>query len=545
LELGDLLSERPLNSAEIQKDHAIVHFFAVLAGVEEIDVRARLMVSGIAFFLRLDAVVLGFRGAGTSTCIVHTWKEGANAEFKEGPETLGSVEECVSRVVQQFGYPFSKTLALVYQGKVIGYLAVARREPPRLASEEEFLLGSFQTLSALLLANYRSVIELKQQSTRLQAALESLHRQDTQLRTILDSLPVGVFFVDVAGKIVLGNPMAERIWAGLKYVELPEYAVYKAWWPASGKRIESHEWAAARALATGEAVLNEEVQIESFDGTRKTIMNSAVPIRDEGGATVGAVVINQDVTERQRAQQSLMRAEKLASAGRLAASIAHEINNPLEAVTNLVFLALNDAALSLQTREFLGMAEQELGRVSHITKTALGFYRDSAAPAEVEITALLDEVLALYARKLEASSIQVDRSYVSGATAWANAGEMRQLFSNLISNAIDALPNGGKLALRVRRSRQWKDLSTAGLRITVADNGPGIEREHLQSIFEAFFTTKKAVGTGLGLWLSKNIVDKHGGAIRVRSTAGAGTMFSIFLPLRTPKALSIKASAGA
>jgi len=224
--------------------------------------------------------------------------------------------------------------------------------------------------------------------------------------------------------------------------------------------------------------------------------------------------------ERARTEAALVKTERLATAGRLAATIAHEINNPLEAVTNLIYLARS--APAGEARRYLQMVEEELSRIAHITKMTLGFYRDSGAPTPVDIAELVREVLALYEAKLHAKNIHVQSDLEYPQQVFGSKGELRQVIANLVANAIDVLPPGG--ALKVAAAD-----SDGSMHLRVSDNGHGIPAENLTRIFEPFFTTKAELGTGLGLWVSRQIVEKHGGTITVESSA-AGTCFTICLP---------------
>jgi signal transduction histidine kinase len=217
----------------------------------------------------------------------------------------------------------------------------------------------------------------------------------------------------------------------------------------------------------------------------------------------------------------------------LAATIAHEINNPLEAVSNLLFLLNAHASIDPAGREYVNMAQQELDRIAHIVKQTLGFYREARSPVPVQLTELIDNVLDLYARKLSSKAIRLNKQYDSPGAVEAFPGEMRQVFSNLIVNALDATAHGGTLRLHVYPGCDWRDPNRRGIRVVVADTGIGISAEHRRHIFEPFFTTKGEKGTGLGLWVSYGIVRKHNGTLRVRSSirpGRTGTAFSIFLP---------------
>lgn len=223
--------------------------------------------------------------------------------------------------------------------------------------------------------------------------------------------------------------------------------------------------------------------------------------------------------------------QKLATIGRLAASIAHEINNPLESITNLLFLIGSDPTLSTDARNYLQMAQQELARVSQISSQTLNFYRESPAPVRTDLSDLLEEVLVLYARRIGEKRLAVIKEYDATAPIHVFPGEMRQVFSNLISNAIEASHEGGKLRLRIRAARHWTDGGVRGLRISIADNGSGIPAHIRKRIGEPFFTTKGQHGTGLGLWVTQSILARYGGNLQLHSSVGQrhGTVFSVFL----------------
>ena len=244
------------------------------------------------------------------------------------------------------------------------------------------------------------------------------------------------------------------------------------------------------------------------------------------------VGITIDITERKRTQAAMIAAEKIASAGRMAATIAHEINNPLEAVTNLIFLAATDSQISSTTREYLETAQDELRRVSHTARQTLGFYRERVAPSPTEVSALVQDVLDLYNRRLAQKSIHLRTRLRSRAVIQAVGGEIRQVVSNLLANAADACQIGARITVGVADCT-LRD-GGRGVRITVADTGSGIAGPTRAHIFEPFFTTKREVGTGLGLWMTRSLVEKHGGSIRMHSSEGRGTVFCVFLPAEGP-----------
>ncbi len=250
---------------------------------------------------------------------------------------------------------------------------------------------------------------------------------------------------------------------------------------------------------------------------------------DADGNPISFDGVTMDITARRKAEEALRSSEKLAATGRLAATIAHEINNPLEAVTNFIYLAKSTEGIPQNVQEYLEVADQELGRVSHIARQTLGFYRDSSGPTVIGVEMLVNDVVNLYQRKLSYKSLDLQIEIVPGLKISGLAGEMRQVLSNLLANAIDASVENGRIRIRARHARDWK-AGEPGIRITLADTGCGMPVEVRKRLFTPFFTTKADVGTGLGLWVTKGMVEKARGRIRFRSHENAGTVFSMIFP---------------
>jgi signal transduction histidine kinase len=242
--------------------------------------------------------------------------------------------------------------------------------------------------------------------------------------------------------------------------------------------------------------------------------------------------IRDHLRQQQIAEKALRDSEKLAVAGRMAASIAHEINNPLAAITNLLYLGSTTNDLTAVKR-YLAMAQQEMARVTAITTHTLQFYRHSARPAPVKITDVLDSVLVLFQSRLNHAGIKIKKDYRETSPVLALSGELRQLLANLIGNALDAMRSGGTLTVRAHNATEWGKKRRQGVRMVIADTGVGIGPKMKSRIFDAFFTTKGQTGTGLGLWISADIIQKHSGTVRVKSRVApgkSGTVFSVFLP---------------
>ena len=286
----------------------------------------------------------------------------------------------------------------------------------------------------------------------------------------------------------------------------------------------------ASALRTGEEY-RHEFRAYWPDGSLHWVSTAGKPLRNAQGKVVSVVGINHDITDRKLAEEVLLQSEKLAAVGRLASTISHEINNPLEAVTNLLYIVRNSPELPQSSRDHLELADRELARVSHITAQTLRFHRSPLNPTPIRADALVRDVLDLYSTRLPASSITVKLEDAGGAVFTAFEGDIRQVLNNLVGNAFSAMRNGGVLTIRSRPGTEWR-CSRQGVVITVADDGMGIGREAKPRIFEAFYSTKGIGGTGLSLWISNRIVHKHKGRLAFRSSTGRkhGTVFRLWLP---------------
>ena len=290
--------------------------------------------------------------------------------------------------------------------------------------------------------------------------------------------------------------------------------------------------AAIQEAIRTKGIFELEHRVKQDDGTLGWTHSRAVPLLDGAGQIKEWFGMASDVTAKKRATEALIQSEKLAAMGRLAASIAHEVNNPLESVTNLLYLARTSDDLQA-IRDYLEHADRELGRAAAVTNQTLRFHKQSTRPTEITGKELLRSVLTIQHGRLLNSKVQVEERMRARTPVFCFEGEIRQVLNNLIGNAIDAMhPMGGRVLLRTRDGRNWQT-GKPGLVLTVADTGPGMSPQTSQQPFEAFYTTKGLGGTGLGLWVTKEIVDRHDGQIRLRSSqqrGHTGTVFAVFLP---------------
>jgi len=287
----------------------------------------------------------------------------------------------------------------------------------------------------------------------------------------------------------------------------------------------------AIALAASGKFVRQEVTLMRPTGEAIPFDFSLAPVRDATGKVVFLVPEGRDITELKQAEAALIQSEKLAAVGRLASSIAHEINNPLESVMNLIYLA-RQYAVAPEAQRFLDTADQEIRRVSIIANQTLRFHKQPSNPQAIGCSELISSVLGIYEGKLKNAGIEIEGRYRAEHPVVCFEGDIRQVLNNLVGNAIDAMPSGGRLLLRSRTGTDWPT-GRKGLVLTIADNGIGIDPQILKKIFDPFFTTKGIGGTGLGLWVSQEIAERHHGALRVRSgqrKGSSGTVFTLFLP---------------
>ena len=352
------------------------------------------------------------------------------------------------------------------------------------------------------------------------------------LNTTIRSIGDAVIACDTDGKVDFMNLVAEQL-TGWKEADAKKRSLHEIFpiFNEDTRAAVENPVDKVRRLGTVVGLANHTFLV-ARNGTEVCIDDSGAPIRDSSGKMIGVVLVFRDITERRMSEGALMRAEKLAAAGRFAASVAHEVNNPLEGLTNLVYIALRSNELG-EIRHLLAQAESELGRIAHITRQSLGFYRETSTPAHFKPATIVREVTDFYTSRAISLGVSFIVNAKTEREVLGSAGELRQILSNLLANSLDACASGATIRIEANSAIDPRDLSRPGVRITIADTGFGIPAKHLESIFEPFFTTKKDTGTGLGLWVSRELVEKHGGSLRVRSRTSdplCGTVFSIFLP---------------
>jgi PAS domain S-box-containing protein len=355
-----------------------------------------------------------------------------------------------------------------------------------------------------------------------------LKQSEERFRQLSESSPIGVYQADLAGNVTYANPKAQEIFSRSETELLGQRWITRLH-PEDAMRV-SGEWPSALAA---NSPYSTEYRLQLPDDEMRIICARSVMLHSEDGEPFGVVGTVEDITARKRAEEALRESEKLAAVGRLAASIAHEINNPLESVTNLLYLARKSADPK-DISAYLDTAEQELRRVALISNQTLRFHRQATNPTELVPGRLLEEVVSIYQGRLMNSHVVVETKCATELTVRCFEGEIRQIVNNLVGNAIDAMrPEGGRLLLRCHRSMNWHEGRT-GVSITVADTGSGMTKAVLAKIFDAFYTTKGIGGTGLGLWVTRGIVERHHGTLKVRSwqaEANSGSVFRLFLPL--------------
>jgi PAS domain S-box-containing protein len=462
--------------------------------------------------------------------IIHSWNKGAERIYGyTGAEIIGRPVSIL--LPRDYPDDTREILRRLRQGDRIEHYETRRQTKDGRVLSVSLTISPIRDESGTIIGAStiaRDITERKQSEEELRRSRRALQESELRFRSLVQNSSDIISVLSADGTILYESPSIDRI-LGYK----PEHMV--------GKNAFDfvHPDDRARVLAVFQehlpipgSIAPLELRFRHRDGSWRTLEATGNNLLHEPGVA-GVVVNSRDITERKRAEDVLHATEKLATTGRLAAAIAHEINNPLEGVTNLLYLLENHPSLDATARRYARMAQEEVARVARIARQTLAFYREPTTPIEVDVADLLQGLLELYGHKLQGRRVQLEKRVEPAAPIIASPGELRQVLSNLLGNALDAIPESGAITVHVFPSRDWRHPWQQGVRITVADNGYGIRREHLASIFDPFFTTKGEKGTGLGLWVSHGIVQKYGGAIHVHSSTRrghSGTCFSVFFP---------------
>jgi PAS domain S-box-containing protein len=372
---------------------------------------------------------------------------------------------------------------------------------------------------------FRDITERKQN----EEALRQSNASRLRLAAIIDSADDAIVSKDLNGIVSSWNEGASRMF-GYSADEMLGQPILRL----IPEELHYEEDEILQKIRAGEPTNHYETRRTKKNGDSVEVSATISPVRDESGRITGASKIARDISNRKRVEKLLVQSEKLAATGRMAATIAHEINNPLESLVNLIFLARQDSGPEGKVYGYLLTAESELERVSHIARQTLGFYRDTGSPTEVYLHQLMENVLSVYSSKLLAAGISTDKQFHDQRKVLVSKGEILQIFSNIITNAADAMRQGGVLSIS---TRQIVSSTGDGIQTIIRDNGNGIRKEHLEQVFEPFFTTKGDLGTGIGLWVTKRLVEARGGEISVASNTedgDRGTTFTIFIPFAAP-----------
>ena len=370
--------------------------------------------------------------------------------------------------------------------------------------------------------------EIRQQIEESQVKLQTALDASQRLAAIVESSDDAIIGKDLNGVVTSWNPCAERVF-GYRAEEMIGDTIRKIIPP----ELYPDEDRIMSAVSRGERTEHFETVRLTKNGDRIEVSLTLSPVFNERGMIVGVASISRDISQQKKVEKALHTSERLATVGRLAATIAHEINNPLEAVTNLVFLAQGCMG-NREGKMFLDQAQQELARMALLTKQTLGFYRENKGARSLTLGELVTPLVSVFSARARNKQISINTDIRDDPTLMGIPGEIRQLFANLLNNSIDAVNDRGRILIRLSRSYEYKGHKRPGVRLTVCDDGPGIAAEVRKKLFEPFFTTKRDVGTGLGLWVSANIVRKHDGSIRLRSSVVPGkswTVFSVFFPV--------------
>jgi PAS domain S-box-containing protein len=421
------------------------------------------------------------------------------------------------------GTAFEYTMALLAFVRTAHYWTETH---PDLTCEQDMvlLMKEHPELARLLMNDPEA--EAATPKDQIRRALAEIQKRSAELAAIVESSDDAIISKDLDGIIMSWNAAASRLF-GYSAEEI----IGKSVLTLIPEDLKADEKRIIQSIRAGRRIEHFETVRLTKDGRLIEVSLSVSPIKDEQGEVVGASKNLRDISDRKRIEQSLLQAEKIAATGRMAATIAHEINNPLEAITNLLYL-LRSKITDDEGLSHLATAEDELERVSHIARQTLGYYHENAAASSASLSEIARHALTIYEPRCTTAGIDIKASFQSSRKAVLRRGEIMQVISNLIANALYAMRTGGRLSISVEDT----DEPVRGMELTISDDGVGIAPHDLPKVFQAFFTTRTTIGTGIGLFIAKQFVEGHGGQISVASENDAtnhGTIVRVFLPMRT------------
>lgn len=436
----------------------------------------------------------------------------------------------VRRATDATRYGWLAAPLLTRDGRNLGLIQLSQKLSGDFSPDDEAILVQLTHMASVAIDNVRLYREAQEQIAETKRAQEMLERGKESMQLAQQYVGIGIWEWDLqTGELAWSDEIRR-----LHGIEVEKFdGRYESWMESivPEDRQQVHESITDALASKSEYEVQYRVYMADkslhwLEARGRTIVIGDLPVRMLGVAM--------DVTSRKAAEQTLRQSEKIAATGRLAASIAHEINNPLASVMNALYILRTNSKMPESALVYVKTAEEELARVVHITKQTLGFYREISSPVMSSVPQLFEEVLAAYDARIEQGRVAVHRDFNDVGPLAAFPSELRQVFSNLVLNAIEAISGPGNIYIRVRHAHDRQERE--GIRVMVADDGCGIPAENMPQIFEPFFTTKDSKGTGLGLWVSQGIVQKHQGSLRVRSRtdeARHGTCCSVFLPFAT------------
>jgi len=432
------------------------------------------------------------------------------------PDYRDAFRKAMERTLQE-GVPFRFEGPMFRQDGTLRRIEISSMLQPETEGQRARVLGTV-----------RDITRIRENEAELRENAKHL----SELAAIVENSTDVIVSKDLNGIITSCNASATRVFG-----YLPEEIIGTSVLGLIPENLQADEVRINESIRAGRGIEEFDTVRVAKDGSLIEVSLTVSPIMDENGRVIGASKILRDVSSRKRMEQSLLQAEKIAAMGRMAATIAHEINNPLEAVINLLYL-LRQKITDDEGRGFLATAEDEIGRVAHIAKQTLGYYREQATASLASLSDIAEHALTIYGPRCAAAGIDVKRSMGCSTKVVLRRGEMMQVISNLIANSIYAMPSGGTLSVSIGDAAGGED----GVVLTVEDDGKGIGPKDLPRAFDAFFTTRAMVGTGIGLFIAKQFVEGHGGRISIESDSESerhGTTVRLFLPLHTAYELRI------